>query len=473
MINRIYILLLLITMSFALTSCDDFLDITPEGQMERDELLSTADGIEDALYGAYSQLRTSSLYGQTLSFAHLEVMAQMMYCEGNDPMTALGQYDYTYSSIKTEFETVWTLMYKNISNVNSVLECALVKNATEYPYTIYRGEALGLRAFMHFDLMRIYCEQITLNDSASGIPYATQFSLNTPEFEKLEKNYEHVIADLLEAESLLADEAQYANTSVFMQDRQIHFNLHAVQATLARVYLTLGDKSKAYEYAKKVIDSGAYSLTTKEKVKGDLAGVLSQTETIFGVYYPKFYNVVSEKLQKDVDYSSLDPKTGIDQLYSANAGTDYRFSAYFTKENKGDDVVVYRLSKLTDVYELQGVPTSRPSSLILGVNLIRLPEMYYICAEALLDSDYDTALQYFDQVLTHRGLSKLSDPAVNGTLTQELINLEREKEFVGEGQIFFNKKRQNLDIPTTANGQVVEQLNYVVPVPDVEYENRY
>ena len=39
------------------TSCDDFLDITPDGQVKRDELLETNEGVEDALYGAYAQLR--------------------------------------------------------------------------------------------------------------------------------------------------------------------------------------------------------------------------------------------------------------------------------------------------------------------------------------------------------------------------------------------------------------------------------
>jgi hypothetical protein len=91
-------------------------------------------------------------------------------------------------------------MYKNISNVNSVLAAPSVKDATTYPYTIYRGEALGLRAFMHFDLVRLFAPQYTVDPTAEGIPYATEFSLNTPEFESLEKTYEHILDDLHEAE---------------------------------------------------------------------------------------------------------------------------------------------------------------------------------------------------------------------------------------------------------------------------------
>ena len=49
---------------FMMLSCSNFLDITPEGQTKKDDLLSTPSGVEDALYGVYSQLRLEALYGQ-------------------------------------------------------------------------------------------------------------------------------------------------------------------------------------------------------------------------------------------------------------------------------------------------------------------------------------------------------------------------------------------------------------------------
>lgn len=457
------------------TSCDDFLDITPDGQVKRDEMLSTAEGIEEALYGAYSQLRSTTLYGQELSYSYIEVMAQTMDCYGNEAVTALGTYDYKYSTVESMFEAVWTEMYKNISNVNSILNSSLIEGASSYPFTIYKGEALALRAFMHFDLMRLYAEQITLNPEADGIPYATEFSLNTPDFESLAKNYEHVIADLTEAERLLADEDDYKNTSLFMNDRQIHLNLHAVRALLARVYLTMGDKEQAYVYAKKVIDESGFELNAKTDIVGDLAGVLSRKETLFGVYFSGFYTNVSAKLQQTSSYYSLDPRDDIMDIYNESAdGLDFRVNAYFSSVELGGSERV-RLSKLTDIYELQGITSSRPSDLILGINMIRLPEMYYICAEALLDTDYETARDYFDAVLESRGLQPLKNRTDGTQLTQELINLDRYKEFIGEGQTFFNMKRQNLSIKSADGTTTFQPSNdiYVVPVPDVEHEHRY
>lgn len=466
-----YIITALFTTLLFATSCDDFLDITPDGQVKRDPLLSTPEGIEDAMYGVYSQLRSQSLYGQELYFSTLEILSQTMWCYGNSSVTAMSEYKWDHSSVQGIMEAVWTAMYKNISNVNSVLDAPLVAGATEYPYTIYRGEALGLRAFMHFDLVRLFAEQYTVNPEAAGIPYATEFSLNTPDFESLAKNYEHIIADLTEAETLLADEALYENESNFMLDRQIHFNLYAVQATLARVYLTMGNNDMAAEYALKVIGAGKLALKEKTEVVNDLAGVLSAKEAVFGLYDPGFYTNVNGKLQQVTSYYSLDLRSDFMELYEKDAsGLDFRTMAYFSESGIGDNVK-YRLCKFTDIYEMNNMASSRPAHLIQGVNLIRLPEMYYIAAEALLSSDYDKALLLYNEVRVHRGL----DPLETGkTLTVELLNDERYKEMIGEGQTYFNFKRQNLTIESHDGTRIYKPVDgiYSIPVPDIEIENR-
>ena len=466
-----YIILLMCALVLTTTSCDDFLDITPEGQVKRDPLLSTAEGIEDAMYGVYSQMRQQTLYGQELHFSTLEILSQTLWCYGSTGITAMSGYQWNHSSVKGIFEAVWTAMYKNISNVNSILDAPLVANAAEYPYTVYRGEALGMRAFMHFDLVRLFAAQYTVDPAADGIPYATEFSLKTPEFESLEKNYGHILADLLEAEALLADEDEHEGAGNFMLDRQIHFNLRAVQATLARVYLTMGNNVKAAEYALKVIDDGKYTLKEKTEVVNDLAGVLSRKETIFGIYFPGFYTNVSGKLQQVTSYYSLDLRSDFMQLYEKDAtGLDFRTMAYFSESGVGDDVK-YRLCKLTDIYELNNMVSNRPADLILGINMIRIPEMYYIAAEALLDSDYEKALALFNDVRVHRGLDPLEDEK---ELTIEVINDERYKEMIGEGQTYFNMKRQNLPILSHDGGKTYRPVDgiYSIPVPDVEFENR-
>ena len=471
----------LIVALFAMTSCEDFLNITPEGQAKRDELLLTTEGLEEAMYGVYAQLRSTTLYGQELHFHTLEIMAHNMHCDGHTTLTALGNFEYDNTNVKSVFESIWTAMYKNISNANSVLNSPLIVDAEEFPYTIYKGEALGLRAFMHFDLVRLFAAQYTVNPTADGIPYATEFSLKTPEFESLQKNYEHILADLLEAERLLDNEEKYEGESSYMLDRQIHFNKYAVKATLARVYLTMGDMENAAKYAKEVIDAQKYYLKEMTEVRNDLAGILSKKECIFGVYYAGFFTQVYEKLYKTTTRYSLNLRQGFDEIYNRDhVGNDYRLSSYFITNHDQ----VYRLSKLTDIYELDNNAASRPTDLILGINMIRIPEMYYIMAEALLEKDAAAALAYYNEVRTHRGLEPLTTEVVDENtgnlvdrpLTLQHINEERYKEYFGEGQLFFNMKRLNQDIVSHDNVTTYkanEKNIYVVPIPDIEKENRF
>ena len=239
----------------------------------------------------------------------------------------------------------------------------------------------------------------------------------------------------------------------------------------------MGNKEKAAEYALKVIEHSGYSLSDKTEVQGDLAGILSKKETLFGIYFGEFYENVKAKLQETTSYFSLNPRNDIMSVYERESdGLDFRTSAYFTTIDLGGTPTI-RLSKLTEVYELQGIPGNRPKDLILGINLIRMPEMYYIAAEALLDTDYDKAVQLFDEVLIHRGLKPLSERGTK--LTMDLINLDRYKEFIGEGQTFFNNKRQHLSIEKwDVNSSTVVKVPadkkiFVVPIPDSEFGNRW
>ena len=285
-----------------------------------------------------------------------------------------------------------------------------------------------------------------------------------------------------EAERLLNDEEEYEGLGNYMLDRQIHFNKYAVWATLARVYLTMGDKENAAMYALKVINDGRFTLREKTK-EHDLAGVLSETECLFGIYSKSFYTQVYAKLQQTTTRYSLEPRKDYSDIYSRDKlGHDYREDDFFDMATLGDEKRP-RLKKLTEYYELNNMVANRPEHLILGINMIRLPEMYYIVAETMLEQNPGMALDYYNEVRVHRGLEPLSGTAVDEVTGEQVerplalqqINDERFKEYIGEGQIFFNMKRLNLDINSFdgATNYKASKDIYVVPVPDIEKENRY
>ena len=82
-------------------------------------------------------------------------------------------------------------------------------------------------------------------------------------------------------------------------------------------------------------------------------------------------------------------------------------------------------------------------------------------------------MDYYNEVITNRGLDPF-DATGTERLTIDMINTERYKEMIGEGQTFFNKKRQNLSISSYDNSVIYKPEDgiYTVPVPDSEKENR-
>lgn len=454
------------------SSCDNFLDVRPKGEVTSKELLKDQEGFENALYGVYATMRDEKLYGRYLGYYTLDIMAQYYTSFGNTYVSELRAFNYKHTEAEEGFYNIWCNMYNNISNVNNVLENLQHESTTSLKYyNIYKGEALGLRAFMHFDLLRIFTSQITLDQNADGIPYATEFSLQAPQIIKAKEVYNRIIADLREAEKLLDDPELYNSATSydkFLKDQTIHFNLQAAQATLARVYLTRNNPDSALYYAEQVIKKEKQTLLPKTGINGDIAGILSQKETIFGIYYKGFYTNVSKDLQQSISFFSLDPRYNIEALYARNrVGNDYRWDSWFLNQSGK-----FRLTKITDKYLLNNKEC--PADVIQGINLIRLPEMYYIAAEALLaKGNYPGALAYFNSVLESRGLTALDQRSPQVTLTIELIDDERYKEFIGEGQTFFNMKRRNLDIQN-ADGQTVKASPdiYTVKIPEQEFDYR-
>lgn len=476
-LKKAKIILIAVASIFA-TSCDSFLDVKPEGEIPSDQIFETSAGYESALFGVYGSMNSTILYGSILTHGLIDVLAQYYISPSNTYLENAQKYDYLYMDIERDLSSVWGEMYKNIANVNNVL-INLEKKAPSSMefYNIYKGEALGLRAFMHFDLLRLYTADIQRNPSADGIPYSVKFELSPSSFSSLAKLYDLIIADLLEAEELLAQDAQYFTypkvnpPQPFLRDRETHFNLYAVQATLARVYLAKGDKINAAAYAKKVVDSQKFELMDKGEVGNALpAGVLYKKETIFGLYNPNYYTTVHDRFYTQTSYSSYIPRPDIEHFYRfEESGVDHRWSSFFLQPTTPQQNL--RFVKLVDPYTLENRVYQRPEGSLDGINLIRMPEMYYILAESLLESDPATATAYFDQVLLSRGLDALGDRDVPLPLTLDRISAERYKELIGEGQTFFNMKRLNAAI-TNTQGVSIPASNqiYVWPIPNDEKE---
>jgi uncharacterized GH25 family protein len=127
---------------------------------------------------------------------------------------------------------------------------------------------------------------------------------------------------------------------------------------------------------------------------------------------------------------------------------------------------------MIDFNTLGDKATADWTSRIEGITLMHTSELYLIAAEALLSTDYDSAIGYFDEELQSRGLTGFKESGK--TLTLDNIYNEYCKEMFGEGQVWYNMKRLKKDIISNRQKKAIpaSDMYYVIPIPDEEYEYR-
>ena len=226
-----------------LGGCDDFLTVQPKSDIKDSDLFKTPEGCEDAIYGAYSNLGTDEVYGRMMRYYLPEALAQS-YNGSNlaSALTDMMDYNHDLSDPKEVYATAWAGMYTAIGYVNDIVT-NVEKYGKDFKYhDCYLGEALGMRAFMHFDLVRLFAPSYTSKPDAQAIPYVTRWMAKVTPFSTVKEVYGKILSDLRESERLLVatEKITPKEDENFMKKRNLHFNLDAARATLARVYLTIG-----------------------------------------------------------------------------------------------------------------------------------------------------------------------------------------------------------------------------------------
>ena len=154
--KKIYLTLLSL-LALATTACNDFLDVRPKGEKVENDQFETAKGFEDAIYGVYGSMTDKALYGMDMVWGIPEILGQNLRCDATDTHN-LARYKYTDNKdLKARFSKMWSKGYETIGYANNVLQNLDKKDPAEFPlYKAYRAEMLGVRAMMHFDLLRLF-----------------------------------------------------------------------------------------------------------------------------------------------------------------------------------------------------------------------------------------------------------------------------------------------------------------------------
>jgi len=462
-----------------LCGCSKFLDVNPKGEVFDADMFTSAQGYEDALYGVYNELaETQNLYGAHIWWV-AEACAQNVVSGNSSSDYQFGYlqlgrwYDTGPTSIR---EGIWSKAYTAINHINNIVEHAQSDGVDSFRHgNLYYGEALALRAMIHFDLLRMFGPPVWASEEikAQAIPYVEHYTFDVTPFSGYDEAIGKIVADLKHAERLLAEDAELIpaerdnSAPGFTGARITHLNLYAVKALLARVYWYNSDLTNAAIYAQQIIDSGKFGLRPRSAFVQPDNGTLDLNETIFGFYGKKYQQQNAGKYSLSGNISNpFILASDWHSLYSQDAGeistTDFRLSAWF---NDSDQT----LRKLVNAIYYEGGSSSYTGNSILGANVLRLPEMYYILAETYLNTP-SVGVDYFNAVAVNRGRAPIS----SADLTLDVIFKERRREFYGEGFTWYEMKRAAMDVVTVRGDIMPGNLasTYMLPIPDAEFEAR-
>jgi len=474
--------------------CSDFLDVTPKDKQTQEQLFTTKGGFYAAVNGIYNGLATQPLYGKNLSYELIDILGKRYINDAtNTYFQSLNSFTYSDAPVETALLETWSTAYRLILNSNVVLHNITQQEEvlTETEATILRGEMLAVRAYLHFDMLRLFGPVYAANPKALSIPYNESEKVSTlPLLPADSIIYNKILRDLKDAETLLAGKdpviaqgpmASLADDEeVHLRYRQLRFNYYAVLALKARVYLYAGDKVNALTEAQKLLNDPVVSqhfppvdpnrllanYTTPDRVFSTevlMAAHQKERSEIYTRYFDS-ENAGSNFIQPRDPY--------VDGVLFNNETQDYRYQSQWqrtaTVGKKGFVFIKYRAINKPEAND----PESEYFYATL-IPLLRLSEVYYIAAEC--ETDLQKGYEWLNTIRQYRGTPELA--VTSATDLASRIRTEYLREFMGEGQIFFLYKRLGIAIAAAENGFSTGSIafsatNVVLPMPVSEIENR-
>ncbi|WP_407947450.1 RagB/SusD family nutrient uptake outer membrane protein [Pedobacter riviphilus] len=249
-------------------------------------------------------------------------------------------------------------------------------------------------------------------------------------------------------------------------------NYYAVLALLARKSQWEGNQQEAFIRAKRVVDelanSNAVALISGKDIASNYQPDLRfASENIFGLY-------VNDFKKQNITNGIL---PGLQDGYGTNTvllpDYDYLNANLYSKAESGstnDYRLLYWFASYQGVYRLIKFQIDDNAATFYNqyeVTMISLAEMYYIMAEAKLDTDPQNAIDILNQLRKSRNL--ITPIAYSNTLTKpqllQYIIDEARKQSIGEGYMYGMYKRLYVDFFKKSGTVKASKNIYVLPIP--------
>lgn len=455
------LLILSFTVALFATSCSDFLVKEPKLTQSTEITLSTFDGLNSSIAGAYSPLVSSTWYGPGFVFE-----AEMRSGNGKKPTEGdfdsgrySGSYNISYNPSSTS--SLWRYGYFVISAANNVLANLEGKEGGEVSaqdINNLKAEALFLRALSHFDMVRLYAQPYGYQPNGNGVPVVLSTDpAGKPARNTVAEVYDQIVTDLTEAESIMSDDYKRDGIS----DYKAAVTKPAVQALLSRVYLYMENWNKAAEYATKVINNPAFELWTAAEYASAWKANVGTSEVIFEVFGAQT-NAYDAYWESPMWMSS--PEGYADCAVSTDLVNLYEDDDVRNQWQKADG---YDHLYWTIKYAGKGVGTPDANNTVV----LRLSEMYLNRAEAIVNGASGDAVADLNKIAEARNATLYTSAG------KEDVYNERRKELAWEGHLWFDLSRWGKGItrvdyvgdPTNQN-VAAHSYMFALPIPKREMD---
>ncbi len=484
---------IILSFSLVFASCSSWLDVTPPSQIREEAQFNSVEGFQQVLIGCYIEMASDTLYGRVLSWSTIELMAgqfEPLQASSNNDYN-ISNFNYTSSNSNRYINGVWGKAYNVIANVNNALKYIEIKKDVldNINYQLIKGELLTIRAFMHFDLMRLYglgnLNSRTNLASKFAVPYVTALGKEMTPQRSYKETLDLLITDLTNAITLLEIDpvtkiqpsSIYTDINIdgFYNNRQQRFNYYAATLLLAKVYMWEGSSAsiaKALVLANKVIaeaeSKGLVTWATSTSITDD---VIMKSEHLMSLNTQNLSLRTADFFKLDIiaasdikaQYVSYNKILSVYEAAGVGS-TDYRFSKQFIPNSltiNGNNAYtpLKYFGTISDKITKNYIP------------LMRIPEAYYIAAECYIKQaspNIPAALNLLNTVRQKRGITTDLTSSDAPSVMNEIVK-EYTKEFYCEGVMFFLYKRLGMESIPGYN-QTATDAVYVLPYPSTELQ---
>ena len=457
-----------------MTSCDDYLDVTPSDKQTAAQVFASKAGFYTASNGIYDALSGDALYGKQMTWEAVDILSQSyLTTNSQQAYKSLAAQSYTDAYAAPIFSSIWGTAYELILNCNLLIDQIDKQQGllTTQEANVLKGEMLGVRAFLHLDMLRLFGPSPIYGIDQPAIPYNESSEVFTHDLITIKEAVEKIVKDLDAAEELLKSDPIIENgpmmspaegaESVQLRYRQYRMNYYAVKALKARAYNWVGDNDKAYELATAIINDQKIQQMFPPVDPNKLLANSSNPDRVFssevfmGVYdkdrdqvYQNYFSTSAPNAYRLQPYAAyLTSSSGLfgHLILGSLESYDYRYQVQWEPATgmgaTGHTFIKYKKIAQPD-------PTDEDSEYYYAkmIPLIGMQEMYYIaCETAKTDME---KVEWYNKARVRRGCIDLVAMGLGPTLAQYwpagygplLLSNEIRREFWGTGQWMYFPK---------------------------------